>query len=397
MIAFQRGLRHPYVLSTLEGIARGILWVYSDKRRTIAFNIAMFLVDVVFVQAHRVSAGGGPACTTGAPGLIDTTAANIQSLAATWPSTILGGVTPLYWAILGLAICFALVFEMPGTNGNPGAVFTVLAKFLFLPVFLSGLFFSAPTLGPALVNGFISTGASADTAAGVTAPFTSLSTIEPGHVFKQFDCLVDSVDGTLYQPGMVFDLLSQPVTVIKTAIQTAGAELTIHGSGLLAMVELFGFQVEATFVLGIGIILMVGLASQVLMGFPMRYLGALIGLGIKGAGLALLIGVMLSEAASFQTQLNNVVGSGSMLGSSALDTIALTLLALAISAWFVPNILATLGGAPGVSFGTFIAAALTLSQVLQTLRGAVPKPPPSSPNPNTPTAPTSPPPILLTP
>jgi hypothetical protein len=386
-------------LTALEALARAILWVYADRRRTLLINAGVFVVLIAIAQVHQAVADGGAACGTGTPGLIDSTAANIQTLAASWPTTMLGGITPLYWSILGLGICFALAFEMPGTNGNPGAVFTVLAKYLFLPVFLSGLFFAAPTLGPALVDGLISTGAGADTAAGVTPPFTSLSTIEPGHVFVQFDCMVTVVDDSLYKPAMLFDFVAQPLIVLKTAIQTAVAEFTIHASGLIAMVELFAFQVEATFVLGIGIVLMVGIASQATMGFPMRYLGALVGLGIKGAALVLLIGVMLAEATAFQTSLSALAAAGKPINSSTLDIVSMTLLALVAIAWFVPNMLSSLGGAPGVNFGSAIAAALTLSQVLNTVRGLgggskgpAPKPPaPTSPNPP------APPPIILSP
>jgi hypothetical protein len=150
------------------------------------------------------------------------------------------------------------------------------------------------------------------------------------------------------------------------------AELIVYGAGGLVMVALFMYKAEALFVIGVGAVLMVGMAAAVLLSFPLRYLGALIGLGLHGIALSFLAGTALNETVRLQSTFDP---SKPLVPHDLLVTCA-TLLFLGFMIWKLPELLASLGGvaafSPAGGFAAGMAMQSLLSQVLP--KGGAPIP-----------------------
>jgi len=363
---------HIRLARVLGWFVRGFAWVAATEvrnkrdrsrsaaKRKVLMIMAFALIGLFFSFLTHARAGAPAACGPGAPGFIDDASNELTGMMSSWPQLIISAMSPVFWSILTFATITALAFELPKNVGNPAGVMLTLATCLFAPIMAGTFFMATPTLGPQIVDNMLGATAGLPAGADVSPSFTSLSGIAPGDAFMRYACIAQKIDDNSTSKSTGLDLLKNPVGTLVDAAAVVFGEIVCYVAGAIVMVALFMFKVEAVFVVGIGAVLMVGAAASLLYGFPLRYLGALIGLGLHGIALSFLTGVSLHEA----TRMENVFQPGKIMPPHDLLLASTVLLTLAVMVWKLPELLASIGGTAGFGPASGFAQGMTLQNML---------------------------------
>lgn len=361
MVSTLRGPAHDRAIAVLrilirvlEAMARGMHWALATPRRRVLTMTLLAVVGLMLSFMTHAHAADPVSCTTpGTGGVVNDASRDVDAMMSSWPQTMIDWMSPVFWGILSFTSIVGLSLEMPQTHGNVAGVSVVLAKFVALPFLVAAFYYNTPSMGPAIVNNILASSDSFTSGKVVTPKFSNLSSIDPGAAYQQFQCVADKIDDNNDGPYGFADFMKHPVRVLVDSAISFTSEWIVRLSGGLVEFELFAFKFEAMFIIGLGAALMAGLSAGILYSFPLRYLGALIGLGLKGVALAFLAGMDLLEASGAQSAFT----AHSSVPPNVLQSISVGLLWLGIAMWFLPNWLQGLGAHSGVSSaGAFGAA-----------------------------------------
>lgn len=346
--------------------ARGMQWVCATKKRQFAFMVLFSTVAVVISHVARAHADALPtSCGPGQKGFVDQVSDDLSADMSGWPAVMLASVSPVFWTMLSFTTVLGMVLQIPRVSGDGKAIIVTFLSLLIVPIIATWLYLNGPGIATNVVSGLMSSASTMPVHGAVAPTFTSFDSIEPGDAFMKFQCVSDRIDQAINSQNADTSLLTKPIPTILLGIAAAVCEFFTSVAGMIVMIELLLLKCEGMFVISVGVVLLAGLGSPLLYGFPMRYLGALIGLGLKGLSLSVLSGIAIEKALVAV----NAFSSSQMPPPHDLFVVALTLIALAALAWFVPNILATLGGAPAMSFASGIAAGMALQSAVSSGMG----------------------------